>query len=91
MGSFCLLPPSFCLLNAEELLERYAAGERDFSGINLSGIDLSETDLLRINLSCANLSGANLFTARLYGAFNPKMLGYGAFSITHETQMYLRL
>ena len=36
-------------MNAKELLKRYAAGERDFSGMNLQEADLSG----------ANLSGAN--------------------------------
>jgi uncharacterized protein YjbI with pentapeptide repeats len=42
-------------MTAEELLERYAAGERDFSGV-----DLREADLTAIDLSCINLSNANL-------------------------------
>ena len=39
-------------VNTEELLQRYAAGERNFAGISLSytnlvGVDLSEADLSR--------------------------------------------
>ena len=29
-------------MTAEELLERYAAGERDFSGVDLTGADLTK-------------------------------------------------
>ncbi|MDZ8140998.1 MAG: pentapeptide repeat-containing protein [Nostoc sp. DedQUE04] len=42
-------------MDAEELLQRYAAGERDFSGVDLEG-----ANLVRANLSEANLRGANL-------------------------------
>lgn len=56
------------IMTVEELLERYAAGERDFSGVDLSDVNLSGADLLHINLSGANLSRANLVGARLYGA-----------------------
>ncbi|MEH2294319.1 hypothetical protein [Nostoc sp.] len=37
-------------MDAEELLRRYAAGERDFSGIDLSSVDLREAELTRISL-----------------------------------------
>ena len=60
------------------LLERYAAGERDFSGItikyanfilaDLKGIDLSNARMNGIKLIGANLDGANLSGARLEGA-----------------------
>lgn len=50
-------------MEVEELLQRYAAGERDFSGVNLCEVNLS-----RINLSGANFSGANLSIANLSGA-----------------------
>jgi uncharacterized protein YjbI with pentapeptide repeats len=57
-------------MKAEDVLKRYAAGERIFVGINLneanlSGADLSHTDLSGSNLSVANLSGANLSEANL--------------------------
>jgi uncharacterized protein YjbI with pentapeptide repeats len=42
-------------MTAEELLERYAAGERDFSGVDLSGVNLMEVDLTGINLEGATL------------------------------------
>ncbi|MEH2317379.1 hypothetical protein [Nostoc sp.] len=37
-------------MDAEELLKRYAAGERDFAGIDLSSVDLREAELTRISL-----------------------------------------
>jgi uncharacterized protein YjbI with pentapeptide repeats len=62
-------------MDASELLARYAAGERDFCGVdlsdaylwgaNLSGANLSEAKLCGVNLSEANLSGANLSEANL--------------------------
>ncbi len=71
-------------ISYEELLERYAAGERDFShtqpwgdnelrGANLEGIilvhaDLAENDLSGANLTRANLSGAGLEQALFDGA-----------------------
>ena len=53
------------LMQAEDVLKKYAAGERTFAGVNLneanlSGADLSGADLSGANLSVANLSGANL-------------------------------
>lgn len=50
-------------MTRDELLARYAAGERDFGGVNLSG-----ADLFRVNLSGANLSGVSLSGANLSGA-----------------------
>lgn len=70
-------------MEADELLRRYAAGERDFteadlswedlSGANLSQIilwnaNLNETNLSKTNLSNANLMGADLRKANLKGA-----------------------
>lgn len=57
----------------ETLLKRYAAGEREFAGIdlcetNLSGINLSGANLSRATFSVTNLSGANLCGANLSGA-----------------------
>ncbi len=57
-------------MEAEELIKKYVAGERSFSGItltevNLSQLDLSEIDLSGANLSIANLSGTNLTGANL--------------------------
>jgi uncharacterized protein YjbI with pentapeptide repeats len=44
-------------MDAEELLRRYAAGERDFSGANLRRIKLQY-----VSLSGINLSGVDLLT-----------------------------
>ncbi|GAX36909.1 pentapeptide repeat-containing protein [Nodularia sp. NIES-3585] len=62
-------------MTVEELLEQYAAGvinfsgvdlcEANLSGVKLSGINLSEADLSIVNLSGANLSGANLSNVKL--------------------------
>ena len=52
-------------MTAEELLERYAAGERDFSGANLYDANLNGADLNGANLNGANLNGANLTDANL--------------------------
>jgi uncharacterized protein YjbI with pentapeptide repeats len=52
-------------MEIEELLSRYASGERNFGAVNLteaqlSGVNLSGANLSRANLSIANLSRANL-------------------------------
>lgn len=57
-------------MDPEQLLEQYAAGIRDFAGVNLSeanlsGVNLSKANLAQANLSVANLSGANLHEANL--------------------------
>jgi uncharacterized protein YjbI with pentapeptide repeats len=78
-GDGCVLEVE--VMTAEELLERYAAGERDFSGVDLGGSrenrkfqpNLSNADLRGINLCGANLemvnmSFSNLSGARLFGA-----------------------
>ena len=55
-------------MDRNELVRRYAAGERDFSKIRLRGIFLDSTDLRNINLSGADLSGTHLGGADLSGA-----------------------
>jgi len=60
-------------MNAEEILKKYATGERTFAGVNLneanlSGANLSHAELSQANLSVANLSGSNLSHANLSGA-----------------------
>ncbi len=65
-GDGCVLEVAF--MTAGELLERYASGERDFSGVDLVGCNLSDADLPGINLSGANLNGSNLRYANLTGA-----------------------
>ena len=52
-------------MTAEELLERYAAGERDFSRVDLSGVNLEEVCLDGINLEGANLSRTLFFHSTL--------------------------
>ena len=47
-------------MDAEELLQRYAAGERDFSRISLRRINLQGIKLNAINLSDAELYNAYL-------------------------------
>jgi uncharacterized protein YjbI with pentapeptide repeats len=57
-------------MNAEEILKRYAEGDRDFTQVilleaNLSGANLHQANLTEANLSVANLSGSNLSGAKL--------------------------
>lgn len=71
-------------MTREELLERYAAGERDFSGVNLDGVNISGVDLnwsdedylfnsfgvdlSGLNLEFADMRGVNLSGVNLTGA-----------------------
>jgi uncharacterized protein YjbI with pentapeptide repeats len=65
-------------MSAEELLRRYAAGERDFPGVDLSNANLNiagledyepgKNDLSGINLSGANLEKASINCVNLSGA-----------------------
>jgi hypothetical protein len=80
---FWCLPPTNSytgkrIMDAAELLERYAAGQRDFteavefrhvdlSGVDLSGMMLSESYFTYVNLTNANLSGASLRGANIGG------------------------
>lgn len=52
-------------ITAEELLERYAAGERDFTEIILEYANLSGVELRNINLSGAQFSYVNLSSIQL--------------------------
>jgi hypothetical protein len=69
---FCLCGYCYILdvgvMTPEELLARYAAGERDFSGVNLIGVNLEEICLEEVNLQGANLSGTFFFRSNLRGA-----------------------
>ncbi|NEU82091.1 pentapeptide repeat-containing protein [Nostoc sp. UIC 10630] len=56
-------------MTAVELLERYAAGERDFAGVDLNGVDLSGAVLREINLDRADLTGVNFTGADLSGGY----------------------
>ena len=65
-------------MKANELLERYANGERDFWRVNLRranlrranlrGVDLCEADLVGANLRGADLTEADLREAKMVGA-----------------------
>jgi hypothetical protein len=55
-------------MNTDELLARYAAGERDFRYARLRGAQLDGADLSGADLSGADLSDANLHWACLAGA-----------------------
>lgn len=60
-------------MQAEEILKKYADGERNFSGVNITEINLTRANLTGIDfsdatLSIANLTGANLSEANLTGA-----------------------
>ena len=52
-------------MTRNDLLKRYAAGERDFHGADLRWADLRRADLCWADLRCANLRGANLRGANL--------------------------
>lgn len=52
-------------MDADELLRRYAAAERDFSNLDLSVMELREANLVGANLKGANLSKTDLREARL--------------------------
>jgi hypothetical protein len=55
-------------MDASELLERYAAGERNFIGADLSGADLSDAKLSDVDLTGAILKNASLRNADLSNA-----------------------
>ncbi len=55
-------------MDADELLKRYATGDRDFTGANLARVKLIGANLVGAKLWGANLSGANLAKAKLWGA-----------------------
>ncbi len=61
------------IIDGEELRSRYAAGERNFAGVNLRGANISGSDPWNDNyrgadLSGINLSGADLSNSNLAGA-----------------------
>jgi uncharacterized protein YjbI with pentapeptide repeats len=55
-------------MNAEELLEQYAANVREFSGVDLSGHQFKGANLSGINLSQAILTRSNFSVAKLANA-----------------------
>ena len=56
------------ITSADELLRRYAAGERDFRGADLTEATLTEATLRGADLTEATLRGADLTEATLTGA-----------------------
>jgi uncharacterized protein YjbI with pentapeptide repeats len=55
-------------LYAQEFIERYDAGERDFGQVDLAGANLAGADLSGASLVAADLSGVNLEGTDLGGA-----------------------
>ena len=55
-------------ITAEELLDRYAAGERNFAGIKIKRRRRTRIDLTRVNLSGIDLSGAYFSGTNFSGA-----------------------
>lgn len=55
-------------MKVQELLDRYAVGERDFQGVDLREADLRRADLTGARLCGANLSCADLLQVRLVEA-----------------------
>jgi len=72
-------------MKADELLQRYAEGERAFTGADLAGADLRGANLRGANLSTANLAAANLLGADLSGA------NLGAAHVVHANLTAVRL
>ena len=54
--------------SADELLTRYAEGERYFSGAHLPGANFAMQSLIDVNLSDSQLEGCDFTLAHLYGA-----------------------
>ena len=55
-------------LTAQEVLQLFSLGERNFSNLDLSEIELAEAELPRINLTRTNLTGAKLICINLTSA-----------------------
>jgi uncharacterized protein YjbI with pentapeptide repeats len=55
-------------MRATEVLKRYEAGRRDFSGENLRGQSFKGKNLSRANFSEADIRGANFTNATFIGA-----------------------
>ena len=84
-------------ITTEELLERYAAGERNFAGVDLGGsyserirpilssADLRGIDLSGANLECCIVPYVNFTEARLFGA----CLSYSCFNRANFTRANL--
>ncbi|MFO7775576.1 MAG: pentapeptide repeat-containing protein [Candidatus Hydrogenedentota bacterium] len=54
--------------DASQLLQDYAAGERDFAGVDLRDADFQDADLPDADFSRADLTGANFTGANLANA-----------------------
>ena len=50
-------------ITGNQLIQRYRAGDRDFTGANLREANLQAADLNSIVLNSANLQAANLYGA----------------------------
>lgn len=55
-------------MRADELLDHYRRGERDFRGVNLRGVYLRDVRLQDVDLSCVDLRGASLMSVDFSGA-----------------------
>lgn len=55
-------------MNTEELLARYGAGERDFTGADLREVNLTRQDLSGACFADADLRGARCYLARFVGS-----------------------
>lgn len=76
------------VMTGEELLKRYAAGERDFRGVDLTrvkipNVDLSGADLSGAILDSVDLTGAKLHNVKMRGATATS--GWAEFSGTDFT------
>ncbi len=58
-------------MNADELLKRYAAAERNFPNVGLSTVDLREARSGQADLGKADLTRTNPTNANLQGAIMP--------------------
>ena len=55
-------------MDVEELLQRYASGQREFREVDLSCEELIDVDLNGINLSYSDLTGTDVSGANPTGA-----------------------
>jgi hypothetical protein len=66
--AFPNLPAPMARLRAEDVLKRYAAGERDFRGADLQGLRFRRACLAGADFSGADLRGTDFLEADLRGA-----------------------
>lgn len=75
IGSEVLCPAMF-KMTGEEMLRRYAKGERDFRGVNLSRVNARETALNGVDFTGADLRGTCFQSASLVGTkFHKSLMG----------------